>query len=191
MYKKDIIIAGVGGQGILSIANVLGLAGISAGMYVKQSEVHGMSQRGGAVQSHLRLSENPVFSDLIPMNSADIILSVEPMEALRYLPYLSANGIVVTNSEPFVNIPGYPPAENIFNTIRALPSYRLINAQQLARESGNSRTTNMVMLGAVSHFIGLQAELLSGAVSTIFSTKGDKVVAQNLAAFEAGRNAAR
>lgn len=191
MFKKDLIIAGVGGQGILSIANVLGMAAIKAGMYVKQSEVHGMSQRGGAVQSHLRLSENPVFSDLIPMNSADIILSVEPMESLRYLPYLSANGIVVTNSEPFVNIPGYPPAKDIYNTIRSLPAYRLVNALQLARESGNTKATNMVMLGAVSHFIGLQTKYLLDAVETIFCSKGEKVVSQNLAAFEAGRDAAR
>ena len=88
--KTDIILCGVGGQGILSIATVLGQAATASGLYLKQAEVHGMSQRGGDVQSNLRLSTERIWSDLIPKGQADLIISMEPMEALRYLPYLSS-----------------------------------------------------------------------------------------------------
>lgn len=190
MQKKDIIIAGVGGQGILSIANVLGLAALNSSLFVKQSEVHGMSQRGGAVQSHLRISEREIFSDLIPQGSADIILSVEPMEALRYMPYLSPDGVLVANSIPFVNITNYPPADDVLATIRALPGYRLIDAPHWAGLSGNLKATNMVMLGAVSHFCGIDIGALHAAIEMVFSGKGAKAVEQNINAFELGRQAA-
>ena len=98
--KKDIILAGVGGQGILSIATVIGQAALAEGWYLKQAEVHGMSQRGGEVQSHLRISTEPIWSDLIPQGKADIILSLEPLEALRYVPWLAPEGCVVTSSVP-------------------------------------------------------------------------------------------
>ena len=103
--KKDIILCGVGGQGILSIATIIGEAATKAGVNLKQAEVHGMSQRGGDVQSNLRLSTEQIWSDLIPLGGCDLILSMEPMEALRYLPYLSKNGVVVTSNKPFVNVP--------------------------------------------------------------------------------------
>ena len=97
--KTDMILSGVGGQGILSIAAVVGEAAVNEGLYMKQAEVHGMSQRGGDVQSNLRLSDQPIASDLIPKGQADLIVSLEPMEALRYLPYLKKDGWLVTNSQ--------------------------------------------------------------------------------------------
>ena len=108
MDKKDIILAGVGGQGILSIATVIGWAALDQNLHLKQAEVHGMSQRGGDVQSNLRLSRERIWSDLIPKGGCDLILSLEPMEALRYLPWLAPDGWIVTNTTPFVNIPNYP-----------------------------------------------------------------------------------
>ena len=84
--KQDIILSGVGGQGILSIATIIGEAATQAGLTLKQAEVHGMSQRGGDVQSNLRTSSDEILSDLIPQGAADIIISLEPMEALRYVP---------------------------------------------------------------------------------------------------------
>jgi indolepyruvate ferredoxin oxidoreductase beta subunit len=98
--KTDIILAGVGGQGILSIAAVIGSAAVEENLFIKQTEVHGMSQRGGDVQSHLRISDQAIASDLIPLGRADLIISLEPMEALRYLPYLKKDVWIVTKSKP-------------------------------------------------------------------------------------------
>ncbi|MDR2414967.1 MAG: indolepyruvate oxidoreductase subunit beta [Odoribacteraceae bacterium] len=186
--KTDMIIAGVGGQGILSIAAVLGSAAITNNLYMKQAETHGMSQRGGDVQSHARLSDRPVFSDLIARGTADIILSVEPMEALRYLPYLKEGGHVVTNSAPFINVPGYPPAGALMEVLEALPRRVIVDADAVAREvTGHARAGNVVMLGAASPFIEIPFEYLERGVIAIFSRKGDAVAEMNLKALRAGR----
>ena len=116
--KKDIILAGVGGQGILSIATIIGEAATNANVQLKQAEVHGMSQRGGDVQSNLRLSNEEIYSDLIPKGKADMIIAMEPMEALRYADCLSADGVIITSSAPFVNIPNYP--DNINEQLKKL-----------------------------------------------------------------------
>jgi indolepyruvate ferredoxin oxidoreductase beta subunit len=186
--KSDIILAGVGGQGIVSIAATVGMAALHEGLNLKQSEIHGMSQRGGDVTSHLRVSDKEIASDLIPYGSADIILSVEPMEALRYIPYLSKDGWVVTNSEPFINIPNYPDLNELHEKIKALPKYVLINADAIAAEVGSRRSSNIVMLGAASHFINIKIESLEEGIRQIFGRKGDKVVDANIKALHAGRN---
>ena len=159
--KTDIILAGVGGQGILSIAAALGSAALTNNLYMKQAETHGMSQRGGDVQSFMRISDRPIYSDLIAKGRADIILSVEPMEALRYLPYLREGGFVVTNSTPFINIPNYPEVEKVMSTLKSLPHQVIIDADTIAKESaGNVRASNFVMLGAASPFIEIPFEYL-------------------------------
>jgi indolepyruvate ferredoxin oxidoreductase beta subunit len=185
--KNDIIISGVGGQGILSIATVIGLAAIENNLNLKQAEVHGMSQRGGDVQSHLRISGKPVHSDLIPYGKADIIISVEPMESLRYLPWLSKEGWLVTNSTPFINIPDYPPVEEILKEIRKLKNHKIVDADSIAKDAGSSRSGNMVILGAASHFIDMPFESLENAVRNLFLKKGDEMVEINLKALRAGR----
>ncbi|NJO69543.1 MAG: indolepyruvate oxidoreductase subunit beta [Bacteroidetes bacterium] len=185
--KQDIILSGVGGQGIVSIASVIGLAALEENLHIKQSEVHGMSQRGGAVMSHLRFSSDPVASDLIPLGQAHIILSAEPMESLRYLPYLSQNGWVVTNSRPFVNISNYPEIETILNEIEKLPRAILADAEQLAEETGSVRTSNMVMLGVASPLLNLSVSALEKGIEKLFSSKTPEIIAQNLKAFYLGR----
>lgn len=185
--KTDIILAGVGGQGILTIAAAIGFASLHENKFVKQAEVHGMSQRGGAVQSHLRISDKSVASDLIPLGNADLILSVEPMEALRYLPYLALKGWVVTNSVPFENINDYPSITRIEAELRALPNSVWINAEQLARECHSPKSSNIVMLGAASNLLGLSIDSLLIGVEQVFSRKGKEVVDANIRAFEAGR----
>lgn len=187
MMKNDIILAGVGGQGILSIAATIGLAAVANNLFLKQSEVHGMSQRGGDVQSHLRLSDKPVFSDLIPYGKADLIISVEPMESLRYLPWLSENGWLVTNSNPFVNIPDYPPMDEILKEIRKVKNHIIIDADGMAREAGSARSGNIVILGAASRFIDMSFESLQNAIKELFARKGDQVVGANLKALNTGR----
>jgi len=185
--KNDIILSGVGGQGILSIAAVIGLAAVTNNLYLKQSEVHGMSQRGGDVQSHLRLSDRPVLSDLIPHGKASLIISVEPMESLRYLPWLSEEGWLVTNSNPFINIPDYPAIEEILKEIKKIKNHILIDADAIAKESGSSRSGNMVILGAASSHIDMSYSCLEEAVRKLFGRKGDEVVDVNLRALKAGR----
>jgi indolepyruvate ferredoxin oxidoreductase beta subunit len=187
LMKSDIIISGVGGQGILSIAATIGLAAVANNLFLKQAEVHGMSQRGGDVQSHLRLSDKPVASDLIPYGSADLIISVEPMESLRYLPWLSKTGWLVTNSNPFINIPDYPDLEDIFREIRKIKNHIIIDADALAREAGSSRAGNIVILGAASPFIDMPFESFENAVRKLFARKGEEVVEANLKSLKAGR----
>ncbi|WP_423127718.1 indolepyruvate oxidoreductase subunit beta [Gaoshiqia sp. Z1-71] len=185
--KSDIILAGVGGQGILSIAAVLGMAALQEDLYLKQAETHGMSQRGGAVVSHLRISSRPIASDLIKLGTADLILSVEPMESLRYLPFLSDKGYLVTNTTPFVNIGNYPDVEEILAEVRRLSRFVAIDADQIAKETGNVRASNMVMLGAASPFIDLEFTKIEEGIRTVFEKKGEDIVTLNLDAFHAGR----
>jgi len=188
--KQDIILAGVGGQGILSIAFVIDNAALKEGLSFKQAEVHGMAQRGGAVQSHLRLSSDPIFSDLVPQGEADIILSVEPMETLRYLDYLAPEGIIIASSTPFVNIPNYPELDELLFKIKAVERSVLVNSEALAKEAGFARAQNMVMLGAASPYLILAEETLKEYIRALFEPRGEKVVDVNLKAFQLGRDAA-
>jgi indolepyruvate ferredoxin oxidoreductase, beta subunit len=185
--KCDIILAGVGGQGILSIAATIGLAAVERNLFLKQSEVHGMSQRGGDVQSHFRLSDKEIFSDLIPFGQADLIISVEPMEALRYLPWLSPDGWLVTNSVPFVNITDYPEESVLFNEIRKIKNSIVFDADAIAKEAGSAKSSNMVILGAASSFITVPFESIENAVRKLFSRKGEEIVEMNLKALREGR----
>jgi len=185
--KNDIIISGVGGQGILSIAASIGLAAVANDLFLKQAEVHGMSQRGGDVQSHLRLSDKKISSDLIPYGKANLIISVEPMESLRYLPWLSADGWLVTNSNPFINIPDYPAIDEILKEIKKVKNHIIIDADGIAKNSGSSRSGNMVILGAASPFIDMPFQSLENAVRELFSRKGEEVVQANLKALKTGR----
>jgi indolepyruvate ferredoxin oxidoreductase beta subunit len=189
--KKDIILAGVGGQGILSIAAVIGMAAVESGLYLKQAEVHGMSQRGGAVQSHLRISDHPISSDLIPAGSCDMILSVEPMEALRYLPFLSPEGWLVTSSKPHENIDDYPAEEELFAEIRKVKNHVILDAAAIARDLGSQKVSNMVMLGAASAHLGIGMEGLEGALNSLFGRKGEDVVQLNVQALRAGKEGHR
>jgi indolepyruvate ferredoxin oxidoreductase beta subunit len=186
----DIILAGVGGQGILSIAAVIGEAALEDGLFMKQSEVHGMSQRGGDVQSHLRISSKPVASDLIPLGSADIIISLEPMEALRYLQYLKKDGWIVTNSKPFENIPNYPEIEKIMVEYDNLSNKLVLNVEEIAKDLGAPRSGNVVLLGAASPHIGIDFSKLENGIRRIFGRKGDAVVETNLNALRAGKTVA-
>ncbi len=189
--KKDIILAGVGGQGILSIAAVIGRAAVESGLNLKQAEVHGMSQRGGAVQSHLRISDSPIASDLIPEGKCDMILSVEPMEALRYLSYLSVEGWVVTSNKTFENIEDYPPKQELINTIKKVKNHQIIEASDIAKVLGSLKVSNMVMLGAASWYLGLSKESLNRALTSLFGKKGEKIVQLNIKAIQAGRDAVK
>ncbi|MFO8055581.1 MAG: indolepyruvate oxidoreductase subunit beta [Bacteroidales bacterium] len=185
--KKDIILAGVGGQGILSIAATIGMAAISRNLYLKQAEVHGMSQRGGDVQSNLRLSDKPIASDLIPLGKADLIISVEPMESLRYLNSLNKDGWLITNTTPYKNIPDYPDEEALMAEIKKQKHHIAIDADRIAKDIGTKKAANIVVLGAASPFLDLRFEDLENAIKTIFRKKGQEVIDRNIEALRAGR----
>ncbi|NMW19352.1 MAG: indolepyruvate oxidoreductase subunit beta [Chlorobiaceae bacterium] len=185
--QSNIILAGVGGQGILTIAAVIDRATLQSGLTIRQTEVHGMSQRGGAVQSHLRISNREIYSDLIAEGTANLILSVEPLEALRYLPFLSPEGMVITSIDPFINIENYPSIEDILTELHRTNRPILVNATELAREAGNSRTSNMVMLGAASRNIGIDEKQLEAAIGELFHGKGSDIAAVNIKAFRKGQ----
>jgi len=188
--KFDIILAGVGGQGVLSVSAIIASSAMQEGLAVKQSEVHGMSQRGGAVQANLRLSDRPIASDLVPRGSAAMILSMEPLESLRYLEFLAEDGTVITATNPVANIPDYPPIDEVLGRVRSLPHAVTVDAESLARKAGSARATNMVMVGAASPLLPVAFETIEHFVQTIFANKGARVVETNLKALHAGRAAA-
>lgn len=188
--KKDIILSGVGGQGILSIATVIGKAAIQEGLYMKQAEVHGMSQRGGDVQSNLRISDQPIASDLIPTGKCDLIISLEPMESLRYLPYLNHDGWLVTNETPFINIPNYPAMEELKEEFNKLPHKIMLNVNEVAKDIGSVRVANIVLLGATIPFLGIGYSTIQSSIREIFQKKGEDIVNMNLKALQAGKEIA-
>ncbi|NJY63882.1 indolepyruvate oxidoreductase subunit beta [Salinimicrobium sp. CDJ15-81-2] len=188
--KTNIILSGVGGQGILTIAAVLDTAALNQDLFIKQSEVHGMSQRGGAVQSHVRISDKEIHSDLIPEGKVDLILSVEPMELLRYLPYLKKDGWLVTDSEPFINTANYPEETHLFDQIKKHPNHLIVNATKIAKKIGNSKVANMVLLGAASSIIPLSENSMLEAIKKLFQHKGERIIRLNIEAFSEGKKVA-
>lgn len=190
--RTDIILCGVGGQGILSIATIIGEAAMKEGLYIKQAEVHGMSQRGGDVQSNLRLSSSPIHSDLIGNGQADVIISMEPMEALRYLPYLNKEtGWIITSSVPFVNIPNYPDMEQINSEYANMKNAISIDIEKLAKDNGIPRSANVILLGAALKALGIDREMVENAIRTVFGRKGESVVEANIKALAIGIEAGK
>jgi len=184
------VICGVGGQGVLSIAWVVDQSAVDAGLHIKQPEVHGMAQRGGAVQSHMRLSDGTIWSDLIPKGEADMILSVEPLEALRYLDHLKPDGIVISSAAPYKNIPDYPDLDKVLEAIRKAPRSVVIDSEKLAKAAGTVKAQNIVLLGAASSFLILKERSLLGTIDTLFRGRGPAVLEANLKAFDLGKKVA-
>ena len=190
--KKDIILAGVGGQGILTIATIIGDAAAHAGINLKQAEVHGMSQRGGDVQSNLRLSTQSIYSDLVREGAADLIISMEPMEALRYLHYLNGDGWVVSSSRPFKNIPNYPDEQALMKELQSLPRVAVLDIEELAKQNNMPKSANIVLLGMAAPYIEiLSPAQLRESIARVFSSKGEQVVKVNQQAFDLGLNAVK
>ena len=185
--KKDIILSGVGGQGILTIATIIGEAATNSGLMLKQAEVHGMSQRGGDVQSNLRLSDKEIASDLIALGCADMIISLEPMEALRYLPYLNKNGWIITSSSPIKNIPNYPEEETLLVELKSFANVILLDVEKIAKENNMPKCSNVILLGAAAHVLNIiTPEQLREGIGRVFAAKGGTIVEMNNKAFDIG-----
>ena len=187
--RLNLILAGVGGQGILTIAKALSLVAMRRGLHIKQAEAHGMSQRGGAVVSHLRFSDEPIASDLIPEGGAEMVVATDPLESLRYVHYLRRDGVMLVNAEPFVNIPNYPELADVLGQVAAYPRHLLVDADRLAKAAGSRRSANIVVLGAASCLLRFEAAELEAAVRQMFAAKGERVVDGNVRAFGHGRRA--
>lgn len=185
--KQDFVLAGVGGQGVVSIGAILAWSGRQDGFVVKLSEVHGMAQRGGSVHASLRIADHPIHGALIAEGTADGVLSTEPLESLRYLDLLSPDGVVITSSDPELNIPDYPALEQVLHRVRTLPRVVLVDAQRIARACGSERASNIVMVGAASSFLPVSPATIESAICGTFARKGDEVVETNLRAFRSGR----
>jgi len=183
----DIVISGVGGQGIVSIAALIGTTALDLGLNIKQSEVHGMSQRGGDVMSFLRISDKEIASDLISEGKADLLISVEPLEALRHINMLSPDGWLITNTTPFANIPNYPPIEEILDEIRKIPNHIFLDADQIAKDLKARRSANVVVLGGACPFLKLDPKAIEESIRKMFIKKGENVVEQNIEALKEGR----
>jgi indolepyruvate ferredoxin oxidoreductase beta subunit len=171
------------------MAAIIARAAVREGLLVRQSEVHGMAQRGGAVLAHLRLADRPIASDLVPQGGAELIISMEPLESLRYTAWLSPGGALVSAAEALVNIPDYPDLGVLIAAIERFPRYRLVEAAALAKEVGLPRAVNMVMVGAASPFLPIGAEALEETIAGSFAVKAPGIVEANRAAFRLGRGA--
>ena len=182
----NILIVGVGGQGTLLTSRVLGKYAELNGLDCKLSEVHGMSQRGGSVVTHVRIADR-VFSPTIWEGSADLILAFEKLEALRYLHFLKADGAVLVNDMEIYPMPvingttKYP--ENILETLSAKATCKAIDAASVAREAGNIKALNIVMVGALTAIYGLDHDVMRQAVEQCVPAK---FAALNLTAYEKG-----
>jgi indolepyruvate ferredoxin oxidoreductase beta subunit len=189
--KYDVILAGVGGQGVLSVASIIARAALAQGFEVRQSEVHGMAQRGGAVLSHMRIADERISGDLVPKGSADLIISMEPLESLRYVSYLKPSGALVTSAEPFLNIGNYPDLGEIHSAVKQLPLWRIVEASALAKEAGLAKAANMVMVGAASYFLPVKTQILEKTITEVFSKKDAAAADANIKAFNLGQKAVK
>ena len=189
-HVKGILLAGVGGQGIILASDILCRVFISAGLDVKKSEVHGMAQRGGCVTSHVRFGRT-VHSPLAKKNDVDILVAFEKMETIRYLDYVMDGGAVIINMEeiypPAVNLGEFPYPDDITETVRrSFPDFQLVDAAKQAIRAGNIRTVNTVLLGALSCFLNLSLKLWDKALADSFPAK---LIGVNREAFRLGRGA--
>jgi len=189
--KSNIILSGVGGQGILTLASIIDTAALYQNLFVKQSEVHGMSQRGGAVQCHVRISDKEIYSDLIPEGETDLILSAEPMELLRHIPFLKKNGWIITDSSTFENIVNYPDKHDLYKQIKTHYNHIIINAKSCAKDMGNTKVCNMILLGAAAEHLPLEEEKLLRAIRYLFRDKSEKIILKNIDAFKEGQKKAK
>lgn len=184
----NIILAGVGGQGGLSVSVAIARAAMATGYFVKQSEVHGMSQRGGEVLAHLRISDREIQSPTIPKGEGDLILAFEPLEALRYLPWLSAGrGVVVASSSPIRNIPDYPDIAVVLAELEKLPNRRIVDADGIAKAAGSIKSANVVLVGAAADMLPVPPEAIEKEIAALFARKGEAAVLANLKAFRDGK----
>lgn len=186
--KFDLLITGVGGQGAILASDIIGKAAVTAGLSIRAAETHGMAQRGGSVVNHIRIGQT--YGSMIPKKGADLMLALEPMEAVRYLDFLKDGGIIIVNTQPVVPVTvtsgqaKYPEVSDILDALSEKYIVKAFNADELAFEAGSRLAMNVVMVGAVSGYLPIPKETLIESVKALVPQKTIEV---NLRAFEAGR----
>lgn len=184
--KADVVLCGVGGQGVLTVAGLLAEAARRRGLHVRQGEIHGMSQRGGAVEATLRMSDAPIAGPQIGRGRVDLLIATEPLEALRNVDRLAPSGVAVAATDPVDDIDGYPDLDELLDRLRALPRAVLVPAGALARKAGAVKAANVVVVGAALPFLPLDAEGVESVIRDAFAARGERLVEANLAALAAG-----
>jgi len=182
-----IVLSGVGGQGVLSLAQIVLEALRRSGLHALQSEIHGMSQRGGSVHAQVCFSKVPLTSPIIDEGCADLLIALEPLEALRYVSMLRMNGHLVVSEEPQVNMEGYPPIEDVYAALKAVRGSHLIDTEDLARKLNHKQAGGMALLGMASKFLPVSEETWRDVITQRFEAKGARVTEKNIEAFQAGR----
>lgn len=187
--KIDIIFAGVGGQGIISAAAMVVQTATKLGLNAKQNEVHGMAQRGGSVVCFVRISDEEISSNTIPKGQADFIFATEPMEAIRYIDYISPNGTVITNDTPFINIPEYPDTDKLLGFLKNESNAIIIDGKRLNEEISNPKVANTAVLGVLIPRLGINKmeETFIELIELRFKSKGDKIIELNKKAYWWGK----
>jgi indolepyruvate ferredoxin oxidoreductase, beta subunit len=186
--KLDLLITGVGGQGAILASDIIGKAAVTEGLPIRAAETHGMAQRGGSVVNHIRVGND--YGSMIPKKGADILLALEPMEAVRYLDFLKDGGIVIVNTQPIIpvtvtsGLTKYPEVSEILDFLSQKYIVKAFNADEVAFEAGNRLAMNVVMVGAVSGYLPISKEILLESVKALVP---QKTVEVNIRAFEMGR----
>ena len=182
-----IVLSGVGGQGVLSLAQILLEALRRSGLHALQSEIHGMSQRGGSVHAQVCFSEAALTSPILDEGGADLLIALEPLEALRYVSMLRLDGHLVVSEEPQMDMAGYPPLDDVYAALKAVRGVHLIDTEDLARSLNHRQAGGMALLGMASRFLPVDDAVWRDVISQRFESKGARVMEKNLEAFEAGR----
>ena len=181
-----IIVSGVGGQGAITIAQLILGAAFKDNLYALQSEVHGMSQRGGAVNAHVIVSSMEVFSPVVMAGDGDILISLEPLETLRYLPLLKSGAHVIAAMEPVVNMDNYPEREELMGALARIPGVQLIDTETHSRALNAKKSGNIILLGVAARHMGIASARWREALTERFAGKGEAIITKNIEAFECG-----
>ena len=182
-----IVLSGVGGQGVLSLAQIVLEALRRSGFHALQSEIHGMSQRGGSVHAQVCFSEVPLTSPIIDEGCAELLIALEPLEALRYVAMLRMDGHLVVSEEPQVNMEGYPPLDDVYAALKAVRGAHLLDTEDLARRLNHRQAGGMALLGMASRHLPVPEATWHAVITERFEAKGARIIEKNLEAFEAGR----
>jgi indolepyruvate ferredoxin oxidoreductase, beta subunit len=186
--KFDLLITGVGGQGAILASDIIGKAAVASGLPIRAAETHGMAQRGGSVVNHIRIGEE--FGSMIPKKGADLMLALEPMEAVRYVEFLKDGGVVIVNTQTVLpvtvtsGLAKYPDVQEILDVLSEKYIVKAFNADDLAYEAGSRLAMNVAMVGAVSGYLPIPKETLLESVKALVPQKTIEV---NIRAFEMGR----
>ena len=182
-----VIVAGVGGQGAITLAQLVLGAAWKSGFFVHQSEVHGMSQRGGSVNAHILFDKKEVSSPVVMEGAGNLLIGMEPLETLRYLSLLRKDAEVVSSVIPIKNMAEYPDVDKILSELKSVPGVTLVDTDKYSKELSNKKAGNIILLGIASKHMPISKKMWHEVIKERFEGKGEKIIDKNIEAFEFGR----